>query len=90
MCCRWARCSSTPFVSNLAYRGEGVLTLADMYDVETDLRRVGQKVLSIFQSEARMNRVTMNLSLSKAFEDHSLDTVMTDPVRLTQMCVLMV
>jgi hypothetical protein len=58
-----------------------------MFDVETDMPKVAQKVLSIFQSEARMNRITLSLQVSSAFEDMGLETVMTDPVRFTQMLV---
>jgi hypothetical protein len=57
----------------------------EMFDVETDVRKVGQKVLSIFQNEARMNRIALTLSISPAFNLLGLGTVMTDPARLTQV-----
>jgi len=56
-----------------------------MFDVETDMPAVAQKVLSMFQGEARMNRIELSLNVSSAFKDMGLETVMTDPVRFTQM-----
>lgn len=58
-----------------------------MFDVAIDIRNEAQKVVSIFQHEARMNRIALQLVVSPAFEDLGLETVMTDPVRLGQVYV---
>jgi len=56
-----------------------------MFDVETSIPNVARKVISIFQNEARMNRITLNIDIAPSFEEMGIVSVMTDPVRLSQM-----
>lgn len=67
--------------------GKMQLDLLDMFNIGTDIRMVAQKVVSIFQNEARMNRIFLNLTISPLFDTLGLTTLMTDPARFTQMCV---
>lgn len=57
----------------------------DMFDVETSIPSVARKVMSLFQNEARMNRISLELDVSPSFENLGIGPVMTDPVRLSQI-----
>ncbi|WVR09485.1 hypothetical protein IAU60_006553 [Kwoniella sp. DSM 27419] len=57
----------------------------EMFDVEVDMLREAQKVLSIFQNEARMKRIGLNLKLGDGVDKLGLAMVKTDPVRLNQI-----
>lgn len=59
-----------------------------MFDVETDIRNEAQKVISIFQNEARMKRIGLSLVLGESIERLGVTTIKTDPVRLGQVYVL--
>lgn len=59
----------------------------EMFDVSTDIREKAQGLMAIFQNEARMNRIALQLDISPAFEDLGLQTIMTDPVRLGQVYI---
>jgi hypothetical protein len=59
-----------------------------MFDVETDLYQEAQKVISVFQNEARMKGISLSFHGSPAFKQLGLSGVMTDPLRLGQMYVL--
>lgn len=59
-----------------------------MFDVETDLRREAQKVVSIFQNEARMKRITLSLEMGESVKRVGVNAIKTDPVRLGQVCVM--
>lgn len=58
---------------------------SEMFDVETDLRQEAQKVISIFQNEARMKRIALSLKLGESIERLGLHAIKTDPVRLGQV-----
>ncbi|OCF32740.1 hypothetical protein I316_05661 [Kwoniella heveanensis BCC8398] len=57
----------------------------EMFDCEVDMMREAQKVLSIFQNEARMKRIALSLKLGDGVEKLGLARVKTDPVRLNQI-----
>jgi hypothetical protein len=56
-----------------------------MFDVETDLRAEAQKVISIFQNEARMKRISLSLKLGESIDKLGVHSIKTDPVRLGQV-----
>jgi signal transduction histidine kinase len=58
-----------------------------MFDVETNLRHEAQKVISIFQNEARMKRIALSLNLGDSIERIGVHAIKTDPVRLGQVLV---
>jgi len=62
--------------------------IAEMFDVETNIPSFANKLMGIFQYEAKLNRIQLTLDISPAFEQLGLSTIMTDPVRLSQMCVI--
>lgn len=61
------------------------LLTAEMFDVETDIRKEAQKLIFVFQNEARMKRLNLSLVMSDAFEELGVEKIMTDPVRLGQI-----
>lgn len=63
------------------------LTLAEVYDVDVDLQKEAQKVISIFQNEARMKRIALSLKIGESIERMGVTSIKTDPVRLGQVCV---
>lgn len=65
--------------------GKIQLDLLQMFDVETNIRDEAQKIVNVFQNEARMNRIDLSLTFSKAFEELGVHTIKTDPVRLGQV-----
>lgn len=56
-----------------------------MFDVETNIRKEAQKLIFVFQNEARMKRLSLNLVMSDAFDKLGVQNIMTDPVRLGQI-----
>ena len=56
-----------------------------MFDVETDLRQEAQKVVSIFQNEARMKRIALSFEIGESVDRLGVQTIKTDPVRLGQV-----
>lgn len=67
---------------------EVVADKAEMFDVETDLRNEAQKVITIFQNEARMKRISLSMVIGESVERLGVHAVKTDPVRLGQVCVI--
>lgn len=61
-----------------------------MFDVETDLRQEAQKLVSIFQNEARMKRIALSLEIGESVDRIGINAIKTDPVRLGQMYALSV
>ena len=59
-----------------------------MFDVETDLRNEAQKVITIFQNEARMKRISLSMVIGESVERLGVHAVKTDPVRLGQVYVI--
>ena len=59
--------------------------LVEMFDVETDLRQEAQKIVSIFQNEARMKRIALSLEIGESVNRIGMNAIKTDPVRLGQM-----
>ncbi|WVF67534.1 hypothetical protein IAT40_002290 [Kwoniella sp. CBS 6097] len=57
----------------------------EMFDCEVNMAREAQKVMSIFQNEARMKRIALSLNLGEGVEKLGLTMVKTDPVRLNQI-----
>jgi len=53
-----------------------------------DLQHEAQKVVSIFQNEARMKRIGLNLVIGESINRLGVTTIKTDPVRLGQVYVL--
>jgi hypothetical protein len=56
-----------------------------MFDVDTDVRQEGQKVISIFQNEARMKRIALSLVIGDSIARLGITAIKTDPVRLGQV-----
>jgi hypothetical protein len=46
-----------------------------------------QKVVSIFQTEARMKRIALNLKIGESIDRLGVTSIKTDPVRLGQVYV---
>jgi hypothetical protein len=67
--------------------GADVANLAEVYDVDVDLQHEAQKVVSIFQNEARMKRIGLNLVIGESINRLGVTTIKTDPVRLGQVYV---
>jgi len=61
--------------------------LVEVYDVDVDLQHEAQKVVSIFQNEARMKRIGLNLVIGESINRLGVNTIKTDPVRLGQVYV---
>jgi hypothetical protein len=60
---------------------------AEVYAVDVDLQHEAQKVVSIFQNEARMKRIGLNLVIGESIEKMGVTSIKTDPVRLGQVYV---
>lgn len=60
---------------------------AEMYDVETDMWQEAQKIVSIFQNEARMKRIALSLVIGESVKRLGINVIKTDPVRLGQVYV---
>jgi len=58
---------------------------AEVYDVDVNLQHEAQKVVSIFQNEARMKRIGLNLVIGESINRLGVRTIKTDPVRLGQV-----
>lgn len=58
-----------------------------MYDVDVDLQKEAQKVISIFQNEARMKRIALSLKIGESIKRMGITSIKTDPVRLGQVYV---
>lgn len=56
-----------------------------MFDVETNIRKEAQKLIFVYQNEARMKSINLNLVMSEAFDQLGVQNIMTDPVRLGQV-----
>ena len=56
-----------------------------MFDVETDVRTEAQKIVSIFQNEARMKRISLSMTIGESIERLGINAIKTDPVRLGQV-----
>lgn len=63
------------------------LIRVEVYDVDVDLQHEAQKVVSIFQNEARMKRIGLNLVIGESINRLGVTTIKTDPVRLGQVYV---
>lgn len=76
------KCSSTGWVGvTCAIK----LTCAEMHDAPTDVRKMAQKLISVFQYEARVKRLTLSLDMADSFERLNARMIMTDHVRLGQV-----
>lgn len=65
--------------------GKIQLDMLQMFDTDSNVRKEAQKIISIFQNEARMKRIEVSLSVSPAFERLGLQSIKTDHVRLGQV-----
>lgn len=61
------------------------LDMLQMYDVEVDVRSEAQKVITIFQNEARMKRIEISLKIGESLQKSGVHHIKTDPVRLGQV-----
>ena len=61
------------------------LDMLQIYNVETDVRAEAQKVISIFQNEARMKRISLSLNIGESIRRLGIHHIKTDPVRLGQV-----
>lgn len=57
----------------------------EMFDVETDIVGEAQKVISIFQNEARMKRIALSYKIGESVERLGIHAIKTDPVRMGQV-----
>ncbi|OCF32765.1 hypothetical protein I316_05687 [Kwoniella heveanensis BCC8398] len=57
----------------------------ELFDVDTNVRQQVQKVVSVFRSEARMNRISLSYSMGPNAEKLGIEMIKTDPVRLGQV-----
>ncbi|WVQ95071.1 hypothetical protein IAU59_002164 [Kwoniella sp. CBS 9459] len=57
----------------------------ELFDVETSVRQQVQKVVSVFRSEARMNRISLSSKMGPNAAKLGVDMIKTDPVRLGQV-----
>lgn len=56
-----------------------------MFDVETDIYQEAQKIISVFQNEARMKGILLSFQISDAFKQLRIRGIMTDSLRLGQV-----
>ncbi len=49
------------------------------------MRQEAQKIVSIFQNEARMKRIALSLVIGESVETLGINVIKTDPVRLGQV-----
>ncbi|KAK4687012.1 hypothetical protein P7C73_g3098, partial [Tremellales sp. Uapishka_1] len=61
------------------------LDMLQMFDVDTDIREEAQKVVSIFQNEARMKRISLVLKIGESIDRLGINVIKIDPVRLGQV-----
>jgi signal transduction histidine kinase len=54
------------------------------------LQQEAQKVVSIFQNEARMKRINLSLNIGESINRTGVTSIKTDPVRLNQVYVSIV
>lgn len=65
--------------------GKIQLDMLQMFDVQIDVRNEAQKIIAVFQNEARMKRISLSLHILESFESLGITNIMTDPVRLGQI-----
>jgi len=56
-----------------------------MFDVEADILKEAQRILSVFQGEARMKHIDLDLRIGPGFDRLGSTAFMLDPVRLGQV-----
>nr|XP_031864018.1 uncharacterized protein CI109_000662 [Kwoniella shandongensis]KAA5531090.1 hypothetical protein CI109_000662 [Kwoniella shandongensis] len=61
------------------------LDMLQMFDVEVDMQKEAQKVVSIFQNEARMKRIALSVKWGDGIGRLGTSMIKTDPVRLNQV-----
>lgn len=59
--------------------------MLQMFDVEFDLTKEAQNIISIFQNEARMKRISLSLKTVDNIKKLGIRRVKADLVRLNQM-----
>lgn len=59
--------------------------MLQMFDVEFDLSKEAQNIISIFQNEARMKRISLSLKTGDNNKKLGIRYVKADLVRLNQM-----
>lgn len=59
--------------------------MLSFHDVEMNFRQETQNVLSIFNNEARMKRVDLQLTFGDTLDQLGIELIKTDPVRLGQV-----
>lgn len=57
----------------------------DIFHVPNDIVRETQKIIGVFQTEAKMNMVDLTLDIAPSFAELGVRSVMIDPVRYSQM-----
>lgn len=57
----------------------------EIFHVATDIVRETQKLIGVFQAEAKMNLVELTLDIESSFSDLGVRAIMIDPVRYSQM-----
>ncbi|ORX36287.1 hypothetical protein BD324DRAFT_628177 [Kockovaella imperatae] len=61
------------------------LDMLSLHAINTDIKKEGRKILTVFSSEARMKEIQLALDFGKTFEASRVSEIKTDPVRLGQI-----
>nr|ODN91900.1 hypothetical protein L203_01154 [Cryptococcus depauperatus CBS 7841] len=61
------------------------LDMLQMFDVEFDIKKEAHNILSVFQNEARMKRITLSFTAGESHDILGLKSLKTDLVRLNQI-----
>ncbi|BEJ14043.1 hypothetical protein CspHIS471_0312170 [Cutaneotrichosporon sp. HIS471] len=65
--------------------GKIQLGMLQMFDTQTNIRKEAQKLIFVFQNEARMKRLNLSLNIGPGFQRLGVERILTDPVRLGQV-----
>lgn len=66
-------------------RGNRLALISEMHDSPTNIRKMCEQLVNVFQYEARVKRLTLLLRMSDNFERLGLTHIMVDHVRLAQV-----
>ncbi|KAL1405566.1 hypothetical protein Q8F55_009205 [Vanrija albida] len=61
------------------------LDMLSVHEVDVDVAKQAQRLLSVFASEAKMNRISLSLDFGDMFRTMGVRAVKTDPVRFGQV-----
>jgi CheY-like chemotaxis protein len=61
------------------------LDMLNLYAVPMDIRKEGKKIMRVFNSEAKMKKIQLQLEFGASLDALQVSNLMTDPVRLGQV-----